>query len=213
MKILEVHPGLKIDAKKVADAWPAEFEKPTPRALTERLGKIRKDAGALIKSGTEAASNGAASAPVTPKKTKVKTEQDENAGVSGGKRKRPTPKKTNGARAKGDADTKVPKREVEELQAVTDRLTEATNAMDDEVPASNENVEVWSGDDGDDNGDVDEDRFGVGGDEADGEDEEYADYAAEELESPTKKLRVSAEPVNYEEMMAETEYDEDDDDE
>ncbi|KAI9372155.1 hypothetical protein BJX61DRAFT_542980 [Aspergillus egyptiacus] len=39
--ILETH-HLSVDTKKVAEAWPADQERPTPRAITERLVKMRQ---------------------------------------------------------------------------------------------------------------------------------------------------------------------------
>ncbi|KAL4907443.1 hypothetical protein BDW74DRAFT_176208 [Aspergillus multicolor] len=45
IKIIETH-DLKLDAKRVADAWPGTIEgqdKPTPRAIQERLVRIRAD--------------------------------------------------------------------------------------------------------------------------------------------------------------------------
>ncbi|KAL3476807.1 hypothetical protein BJX99DRAFT_258141 [Aspergillus californicus] len=40
LKILETH-NLQVDVKKVAEAWPNDKEKPTPRAITERLVRMR----------------------------------------------------------------------------------------------------------------------------------------------------------------------------
>ncbi|EFR00827.1 hypothetical protein MGYG_03831 [Nannizzia gypsea CBS 118893] len=59
IKLLETH-EISVDTKKISEAWPAENEgRPTPRAITERIQKIR----ALAKAN--AAKNGS-SAPTTP---------------------------------------------------------------------------------------------------------------------------------------------------
>lgn len=44
LKILETHPSIKLDTEKVAKAWPTEADEagPTPRAIKERLTKIRE---------------------------------------------------------------------------------------------------------------------------------------------------------------------------
>ncbi|KAL4949646.1 hypothetical protein BDW69DRAFT_188093 [Aspergillus filifer] len=52
LKILETH-DLKLDPKKVVAAWPSSEEKPTPRAITERLVRIR----ASIKGGDKKGSS------------------------------------------------------------------------------------------------------------------------------------------------------------
>ncbi|DAA77061.1 TPA_exp: Uncharacterized protein A8136_6827 [Trichophyton benhamiae CBS 112371] len=60
IKFIETH-DISVDPKKISEAWPAENEdaRPTPRAITERIHKIR----ALAKA--TAAKNGT-SAPTTP---------------------------------------------------------------------------------------------------------------------------------------------------
>ncbi|KAL3461118.1 hypothetical protein BJX64DRAFT_289686 [Aspergillus heterothallicus] len=52
LKILETH-NLSVDTKKVVEAWPSHEEKPTARAITERLVKIR----AIAKSNASASGN------------------------------------------------------------------------------------------------------------------------------------------------------------
>jgi hypothetical protein len=67
IKILEVHSQLKVDAEAVAKAWPASKGDPTPRALRERLVKIRelaRSAGHLPMRGSGTA-NGVSSASIT----------------------------------------------------------------------------------------------------------------------------------------------------
>ncbi|KAL4943881.1 hypothetical protein BDV06DRAFT_220840 [Aspergillus oleicola] len=52
LKILETH-DLKLDPKKVVAAWPSGEEKPTPRAITERLVRIRANIKGSDKMGTD----------------------------------------------------------------------------------------------------------------------------------------------------------------
>ncbi|KAL4929234.1 uncharacterized protein BDV17DRAFT_77814 [Aspergillus undulatus] len=76
LKILETH-DLKLDPKKVVAAWPGEAkDKPTPRAITERLVRIRqniKDASGKSNEGTKltiaSGTNSAESTPSKPKKS------------------------------------------------------------------------------------------------------------------------------------------------
>ncbi|KAL4960317.1 uncharacterized protein BDV14DRAFT_204847 [Aspergillus stella-maris] len=59
LKILETH-ELKLDLKKVVAAWPTGEEKPTPRAITERLVRIRaniKGAGGIRNGSADNTSN------------------------------------------------------------------------------------------------------------------------------------------------------------
>ncbi|KAJ0421966.1 hypothetical protein BJY00DRAFT_311677 [Aspergillus carlsbadensis] len=49
LKILETH-QLAVDTKRVAEAWPSGEDKPTPRAITERLVRMR----AMVKSSASA---------------------------------------------------------------------------------------------------------------------------------------------------------------
>ncbi|KAL2853022.1 hypothetical protein BJX68DRAFT_265261 [Aspergillus pseudodeflectus] len=49
LKILETH-QLAVDTKRIAEAWPAGEDKPTPRAITERLVRMR----AMVKSTASA---------------------------------------------------------------------------------------------------------------------------------------------------------------
>ncbi|KAL2852503.1 hypothetical protein BJY01DRAFT_244501 [Aspergillus pseudoustus] len=53
LKILETH-NLSVDTKKVAEAWPSNEEKPTARAITERLVKMR----AIVKANASASGGG-----------------------------------------------------------------------------------------------------------------------------------------------------------
>ncbi|KAI9671188.1 MAG: hypothetical protein M1817_003695 [Caeruleum heppii] len=50
LKILETHPQITVDGQAIIDVWPVEEgqEKPTPRAISERLVRIRKNAGATF---------------------------------------------------------------------------------------------------------------------------------------------------------------------
>ncbi|RDW70750.1 uncharacterized protein DSM5745_08261 [Aspergillus mulundensis] len=74
VKIIETH-DLKVDAKRVADAWPGTTEgqdKPTPRAITERLVRIRADIKAAKGEGTLSIGTVPKSSPgtATPRKAR-----------------------------------------------------------------------------------------------------------------------------------------------
>ncbi|ODM15304.1 hypothetical protein SI65_09245 [Aspergillus cristatus] len=71
LKILETH-DLSVNTKKVAEAWPATDakDKPTPRAITERLVRMRQTARA---SSGNAGGFAIKSAPATPKKPRNNT--------------------------------------------------------------------------------------------------------------------------------------------
>ncbi|KAI9038365.1 uncharacterized protein KD926_010901 [Aspergillus affinis] len=95
LKILETH-DLSVDPKRVAEAWPTTVEngkaidRPTARAITERLVRMRK---ATCTNSGFSISNGNASGPSTPRRpraTGLKT-------PSSSKRKPPSPA--------GDADS------------------------------------------------------------------------------------------------------------
>ncbi|KAJ5502533.1 hypothetical protein N7463_005407 [Penicillium fimorum] len=64
--ILETH-HMSVDVAKVAEAWPAEDEehRPTPRAIKERLNRIKE----LNRARNPDAATSGPSSPVTPKKS------------------------------------------------------------------------------------------------------------------------------------------------
>ncbi|KAI2737554.1 hypothetical protein DTO013E5_4365 [Penicillium roqueforti] len=107
-KILETH-DLSVDVAKVAEAWPVEDEdhRPTPRALKERLNKIREN----VRNGNVAAVSGPSS-PVTPKKRAPRKKANETPTPAGSSRKRKRVTKN----AIADED-QVNVREEEELPA------------------------------------------------------------------------------------------------
>ena len=185
--MLETHSELKLDTKKVADAWPAELERPTPRAITERLARLRKDAGAhltVAKGGKGDADNAVraqdqmpASVPSTPKKSQPKDEE-RTPGGSGGKRKRPGEvKKT---KSQDDMERTISDREVAQLQAETIRFMKMFDAKE--------------------NG-FDEPR-GTGRASPEIKDEVDA------LESPTKRLRIIQYHFDHEEGFEDDDEDE-----
>ncbi|KAI9827368.1 MAG: hypothetical protein M1826_006293 [Phylliscum demangeonii] len=105
LKILETHPTLSVDTSAVSAAWPTDKERPSARAITERLVRIRKNAGMhfAVRSAQQkgAGSTGAArSAPSTPRKPKAQPAAAADAAVNGsgggagGKRERTSPVKT-----------------------------------------------------------------------------------------------------------------------
>ncbi|CAI7670460.1 unnamed protein product [Penicillium palitans] len=81
-KILETH-DLSVDAARVAEAWPAQDsdQKPTPRAIKERLSRIKEN----VRLGSAAGSG--PSSPVTPKKRTPRKKATETT-ASAGPRKR-----------------------------------------------------------------------------------------------------------------------------
>ncbi|KAJ6124231.1 hypothetical protein N7471_011548 [Penicillium samsonianum] len=82
-KILETH-DLSVDVAKVAEAWPVQEDghRPTPRALKERLNRIREN----VRIGNPAASG--PSSPVTPKKRTPRKKPNETPTPAGPSRKR-----------------------------------------------------------------------------------------------------------------------------
>ncbi|PKY04742.1 hypothetical protein P168DRAFT_281119 [Aspergillus campestris IBT 28561] len=88
LKILETH-ELSVDTKKVADAWPGE-SRPTPRAITERLVRMRQMVKQSSKEGSEghfSIGKGGSSNPSTPRKPR-RGPGSATATPSSGKRKR-----------------------------------------------------------------------------------------------------------------------------
>ncbi|KAJ5194259.1 hypothetical protein N7491_001595 [Penicillium cf. griseofulvum] len=83
--IIQSH-HLRVDAAKVAEAWPVQDEdqKPTPRAIKERLIKIKEKTRARNPS---AATSGTSS-PVTPKKRTLQKKADDASAPAGPPRKR-----------------------------------------------------------------------------------------------------------------------------
>ncbi|KAL5365381.1 hypothetical protein BJX96DRAFT_12219 [Aspergillus floccosus] len=94
LKILETH-DLSVDTKRVAEAWPKGDNKPTPRAITERLVRMRQIVKASS-NGTEGhfsiGKGTAKSVASTPRKPRSTSTPKGGAGpktpASSGKRKR-----------------------------------------------------------------------------------------------------------------------------
>ncbi|KAJ9485557.1 hypothetical protein VN97_g7806 [Penicillium thymicola] len=82
-KILETH-DLSVDATRVAEAWPTQDSdhKPTPRAIKERLARIKEN----VRLGNAAGSG--PSSPVTPRKRTPRKKANENPAAAGPSRKR-----------------------------------------------------------------------------------------------------------------------------
>ncbi|OQD67957.1 hypothetical protein PENPOL_c003G06962 [Penicillium polonicum] len=82
-KILETH-DLSVDAARVAEAWPTQDSdhQPTPRAIKERLARIREN----VRLGNAAGSG--PSSPVTPKKRAPRKKANETSASAGPSRKR-----------------------------------------------------------------------------------------------------------------------------
>ncbi|KAL1968688.1 hypothetical protein VTN77DRAFT_1514 [Rasamsonia byssochlamydoides] len=83
LKILETH-NITVNAAKVAAAWPGDGDaKPTPRAVSERLVKLRQMTQTGGTTKMSISSVGGSSAPVTPRKARTPTKA-----ASGGSTKR-----------------------------------------------------------------------------------------------------------------------------
>ncbi|KAJ5229269.1 hypothetical protein N7489_009977 [Penicillium chrysogenum] len=81
-KIIETH-DLALDMNKVASAWPgAEENRPTPRALKERINRIKE----IVRTGT--APFAGVSSPSTPKKRGPRKKTNETPTSAGPSRKR-----------------------------------------------------------------------------------------------------------------------------
>ncbi|KAJ5456282.1 hypothetical protein N7530_011556 [Penicillium desertorum] len=142
-KILETH-DLALDMNKVAAAWPGDEEnRPTPRALKERINRIKE----IVRAGIAPVSG--TSSPVTPKKRAPRKKANETPTSAGPSRKR----KRVAQDAPADQD-EVRVKEEEELAAeLNDLLPESaiktetdTDAIDpllrgqyNEQPANAEN--------------------------------------------------------------------------
>ncbi|KAI9763019.1 MAG: hypothetical protein M4579_000082 [Chaenotheca gracillima] len=110
LKILETHPSMSVDTSLVSAAWPQDREKPSPRAITERLVKIRKSAGAHFSVGSAQSANGG-SAKVTPRKPRTPAAKKsipapDETPTTGQKRQRaePPPKSTPTKMESGEED-------------------------------------------------------------------------------------------------------------
>ena len=110
VKILETHPQIRIDTAAVVAAWPADKLKPSPRAISEQLGKMRKEVGGDF---IVHKLNSHPSAPSTPRRRgrKIGT-----TSTSAAKMNAETP--TAGEKRKRDRTIK------NELECVVDRLEE-----------------------------------------------------------------------------------------
>ena len=117
LKILEVHTKFKIDAEAVAKAWPASKGDPSPRALRERLAKIRelaRTAGHLPLGGNGTANSTSSTSttgdPRTPRTPRKRPSTGSSNGGSSSKRKRGTPRTRNGKGGddRGDDEEDVP---------------------------------------------------------------------------------------------------------
>ncbi|KAJ5963911.1 uncharacterized protein N7479_003787 [Penicillium vulpinum] len=86
--ILETH-QLRVDAAKVAEAWPAQDgkPKPTPRAIKERLARIKENNRLRSSSHSVSATASGTSSPVTPKKPTPRKKTEEASTFAGPSRK------------------------------------------------------------------------------------------------------------------------------
>ena len=146
LKILETHPSLTVDTAAVSAAWPDDRDKPSARAITERLVRIRKNAGvhfavrsANSKSSTAGGTNGARNAPSAPRKTKPKANGEEaveggNANGSAGSNKRKRASKVKKEHSDPDEDEEAAQTKISEKEVVGEtREAAGTVAYDDQM--------------------------------------------------------------------------------
>ncbi|KAJ9628597.1 hypothetical protein H2203_002498 [Taxawa tesnikishii (nom. ined.)] len=110
------NPSIKIDtqlvAKAVVETWPANKEKPTQRAVSERLVRLRKAAATSVAGGMSAP---IASTPKTPRTT---TTTPAKTPKSASKRRTPASGKKRKANDSDDheTDSTIVKKELNELE-------------------------------------------------------------------------------------------------
>lgn len=185
---------MKVDTKAVAEKWPEEYERPTPRAITERVVTIRKRAGVKLRvSGSSsnaaapapapAPANGSQSLPSTPTRRNVKQEGSD-AGGSTGKRKRQSRANNRRGSGSGGIERTVSAKELRELQSDAARVT-GNGAADTHEMEGFQDVDYWN---------------------------TGASSEVDILESPTKRMRVSgrAQRVSYHDLVKEEDYPEED---
>ena len=178
----------------MSDAWPNDREKPSARAITERLVRIRKSAGvqftvksAQQKTSSKGVKGATGSTPAKPRAKATNGENGNGGGGSGGKRKRGGKgvKQENGvADDSDDGGVKVSAKEVDTLQK------EASTLYGDGV------------------GDVDH-GADTGNAESGGWDEEVE---MEDLESPSKRVRVQQEDLSMSESPVRGGFEDDEED-
>ncbi|KAI9784684.1 MAG: hypothetical protein M1816_000749 [Peltula sp. TS41687] len=183
LKILETHPALSVDTKAVSEAWPSNLEKPSARAITERLVRIRKNAGIQFTVKSAQATKGPSSpngakgvtgTTPTPRKGRAKAAPTEETGSAGGKRKRggKAVRKENGDGEHDDGAVKVSAKEAETLQQeASTRYGDGIAAEEDVTMGGNAENAGWGEEDGEENGE-------------------------EDLESPSKRARVGREDLS-----------------
>ncbi|KAK1143412.1 hypothetical protein N8T08_006740 [Aspergillus melleus] len=112
LKILETH-DLSVDPKRVADAWPTtvengkEIDRPTPRAITERLVRMRKTTCNSNDGHFSISKGNNASGPSTPRRLRAAGPKTPSS-----RRKRPSPAgdaDSNGSKAVEDGNTPTKK--------------------------------------------------------------------------------------------------------
>ncbi|KAL1984479.1 hypothetical protein VTN96DRAFT_9078 [Rasamsonia emersonii] len=103
LKILETH-NITVNAAKIAAAWPGDADsKPTPRAISERLFKLRHLNGSTSGKLTVSSVGTSSSAPSTPRKPRTPAQAESN-----GSRKR---------KRVSDEDTIEPDPDAEDISA------------------------------------------------------------------------------------------------
>ncbi|KAI9800453.1 MAG: hypothetical protein M1833_003339 [Piccolia ochrophora] len=168
LKILEVHPELALNTSAIAGAWPTDKEAPTPRAISERLVRLRKITGVNFSVG--GGKGRRTNAPSTPRRARNNTATNDDGSGSGGKRKR------GGAKAaKGGADDDVDDGDDDEFTNVRVPAKEAAGLDDGYLAGFDEDVVVKQ-------------ENGVVVLEDESEDDQRDDEV--DMESPPKRFKV-----------------------
>ncbi|CAI7625622.1 unnamed protein product [Penicillium viridicatum] len=140
-KILETH-DLSVDAVRVAEAWPTQDSdhQPTPRAIKERLARIREN----VRLGNAAGSG--PSSPVTPKKRAPRKKANETSASATTSRKRKRVTKEATANEEGNAkdEEDLPEDSNEPNELLTESATEKETGLDVIDPRLHPQVESES---------------------------------------------------------------------
>ncbi|KUM62752.1 hypothetical protein ACN42_g4379 [Penicillium freii] len=141
-KILETH-DLSVDAARVAEAWPTQDSdhQPTPRAIKERLARIREN----VRLGNAAGSG--PSSPVTPKKRapRKKANEASTSAVPSRKRKRVTKEATaNEEEGNAKDEEDLPEDNDEPNELLAESATEKETGLDVIDPRLHPQVESES---------------------------------------------------------------------
>ncbi|KAM0805323.1 hypothetical protein BDR22DRAFT_392841 [Usnea florida] len=124
LKILETS-EVSPKYKDIAEKWPTGVERPTPRAISERIAKIREKAKASGTASHFSVPSAASNNPSTPRKKSTTSTA-----------KKPAPSKTNGAKARPSKRKRAePMSDDDDSDATTFQSSNnASDASDEETP-------------------------------------------------------------------------------